>query len=236
MRMASEDRRRQLPWVALGLTVTLTAAIIFALWASSLSSRTAVAVAARDIPTGSTVEIDDLRAVEVGGGQGAGFVPMAELESVVGRTVRSSVPEGAVLHPSLLSSRSPIERGTAVIGAVLQAGEYPIAHLSPGQVVGLVFTSGNREFGTTAGNDRANPADPSFMADTFIRAEVAEVSEVLDTGQERLFVSLLASADDAVPITKAAAANQLRLILLPEESRPASSQLSHESPVTGGVR
>lgn len=84
MRMANEDRRRQLPWVALGLTVTLTAAIIFALWASSLSSRTAVAVAARDIPTGSAVAIDDLRAVEVASGQGAGFVPMAELDSVVG--------------------------------------------------------------------------------------------------------------------------------------------------------
>ena len=236
MRMASEDRRRQLPWVALGLTVTLTAAIIFALWASSLSSRTAVAVAARDIPTGSTVEIDDLRAVEVAGGQGAGFVPMAELESVVGRTVRSSVPEGAVLHPSLLSARSPIERGMALVGVVLQAGEYPIAHLSPGQVVGLVFTNENREFGTVAGNNRVNQADRPFMADTFIRAEVAEVSEVLDTGQERLFVSLLASADDAVPISKAAAANQLRLILLPEESRPASTPLSHESPVTGADR
>lgn len=30
MRMASEDRRRQLPWVIPGLTVILTAAIIFA--------------------------------------------------------------------------------------------------------------------------------------------------------------------------------------------------------------
>ena len=80
MRMASEDRRRQLPWVVLGLTVTLTAAIIFVLWAASLSSRTAVAVASRDIPTGSTVELDDLRAVEVAGGHGAGFVPMTDLD------------------------------------------------------------------------------------------------------------------------------------------------------------
>ena len=94
MRMASEDRRRQLPWVALGLTVTLTAAIIFALWASSLSNRTAVAVASRDIPTGSSIEIDDLRAVELASGQGAGFVPMTDLEAVVGHTVRAAIPEG----------------------------------------------------------------------------------------------------------------------------------------------
>ena len=79
MRMASEDRRRQLPWVILGLTVTLTAAIVFALWASSLSNRTAVAVAGRDMPTGSTVQVDDLRAVEMASGHGAGFVHLGEL-------------------------------------------------------------------------------------------------------------------------------------------------------------
>ena len=236
MRMASEDRRRQLPWVALGLTVTLTAAIIFALWASSLSSRTAVAVAARDIASGSTVEIDDLRAVEVASGQGAGFVPMAEVESVVGRTVRSSVPEGAILHPSLLSASSPIERGTAVVGAVLEPGEYPIAHLSPGQFVGVVFTSEHRESSTAAGASRANQTDFPVIANTLIRAEVTEVSEVLDSGRERLFVSLLASADDAVPISRAAAAKELRLILLPEESRPANTPQNRESTVTGAVR
>lgn len=42
MRMASEDRRRQLPWMALGLTSALTAAVIFALWTSPLRSRAAV--------------------------------------------------------------------------------------------------------------------------------------------------------------------------------------------------
>jgi len=141
MRMASEDRRRQLPWVALGLTVTLTAAIIFALWASSLSSRTAVAVASRDIAVGSTIEIDDLRAVEVASGQGAGFVPMAELESVLGHTVRSPIPEGTILHPGLLSASTPITGDMAVVGAVLHPGEYPITHLGPGQPVGVVITS-----------------------------------------------------------------------------------------------
>lgn len=236
MRMASEDRRRQLPWVALGLTVTLTAAIIFALWAASLSSRTAVAVAARDIASGSTVEIDDLRAVEVASGQGAGFVLMAELESVVGRTVRSSVPEGAVLHPGLLSESSPITRGTAVVGAVLEPGEYPIAHLSPGQLVGVVFTSENRESSTIAMANQTKQANSPVIANALISAEVAEVSEVLDSGRERLFVSLLASADDAVPISRAAAANELRLILLPEGSRPASKPLNRESTVTGAVR
>ena len=236
MRMASEDRRRQLPWVALGLAVTLTAAIIFALWASALSSRTAVAVVARDIPAGSTVQIDDLRAVEMASGQGAAYVPMTELESVVGRTVRSSIPEGAFLHPSFLSASSPIERGAAVVGAVLQAGEYPITHLSPGQFVGVVFTNVFREPGTTAKDNPANRADAPVVANILIRAEVAEISQVQDSGQESLFVSLLTSADDAVPISRAAAANELRLILLSEESRPVSSPLNHESTVTGAVR
>lgn len=223
MRMANEDRRRQLPWVALGLTVTLTAAIIFALWASSLSSRTAVAVAARDIPTGSTVAIDDLRAVEVASGQGAGFVPMAELDSVVGRTVRSSIPKGAILHPGLLSASSPIDRGAAVVGVVLQPGEYPIAHLSPGQPVGVVITSQSREPSVVGRTDQVGRAVSREPVDATIQATVAEASEVVESGRQALFLSLLASADDAVLISKAAASNELRLILLPDKT-PTTDQ------------
>ncbi|WP_420618109.1 SAF domain-containing protein [Candidatus Poriferisocius sp.] len=222
MRMASEDRRRQLPWVALGLTVTLTAAIIFALWASSLSSRTEVAVAARDISSGSTVEIEDLRAVEVASGQGAGFVPMADLEFVVGRTVRTSIPEGAIFHPGMLSTNSLIDRGAAVVGAVLQPGEYPIAHLSPGQPVGVVITSHSDQPNAVDRIDRVKRTASPDTLDAAIQATVAEVSEIRESGRQALFLSLLASADDAVVISKAAASNELRLILLPNKSQEAS--------------
>lgn len=217
MRMASEDRRRQLPLVVLGLTVTLTAAIIFALWASSLSNRTAVAVANRDIPTGSTVEIDDLRAVEVASGQGAAYVPMADFDALVGRTVRAAIPEGTILHPGLFSESSPIDGGMAVVGVVLQPGEYPIAHLGPGQPVGVVITR------------------PSATATTTTRATVAEVSEVLDSGRNALFISLLTSVDDVELVSSAAASNELRLILLPEESRSAVSRPIHQQTATKAV-
>ena len=233
MRMASEDRRRQLPWVALGLTVTLTAAIIFALWASSLSSRTAVAVASRDIAVGSTIGIDDLRAVEVASGQGAGFVPMAELESLLGHTVRSPIPEGTILHPGQLSASTPITGDMAVVGAVLSPGEYPITHLGPGQPVGVVITSEYHPQGAEGLNGQA--AAPSVTNST-TRATVAEVSEVLDSGREALFVSLIASGDDAVLISRAAASNELRLILLPGEPPSASGLPIHPTTVEEAVR
>ncbi len=217
MRMASEDRRRQIPWVVLGLTVTLTAAIIFALWASSLSNRTAVAVANRDIPAGSTVEIDDLRAVELASDQGAGFVPMADLESVVGRTVRAGIPEGTILHPGLLLSSSPIDGDMAMVGAVLHPGEYPIAHLGPGQPVGVVAVSESRSQYAATGHNPSHLTSFSGIAVETVRATVAEASEVMDSGQDALFVSLLVPVDDAVHISNVAANRELRLILLPEE-------------------
>ena len=235
MRMASEDRRRQLPWVVLGLTVTLTAAIVFALWASSLSNRTAVAVASRDIPTGSTVEIDDLRAVEMASGQGAEFVPMADLDFVVGRTVRAGIPEGTILHPGLLSSSSPIDGDMAMVGAVLHPGEYPIAQLGSGQPVGVVTISEHRGQYEATERSQANPASlPDVAVDT-IRATVAEVSEVLDSGQDALFVSLLVHVDDAVHISNSAANRELRLILLPEESPAANGPPIRQQAVAGEV-
>lgn len=235
MRMASEDRRRQLPWVILGLTVTLTAAIIFALWASSLSNRTAVAVAGRDIPTGSTVEIGDLRAVEMASGQGADFVPMADLDSVVGRTVRAAIPEGTILHPGLLSSSSPIDGDMAIVGAVLQPGEYPIAQLGPGQPVGVVTVSEQRGQYVSHDRNQTNLSSLPGVAVATTRATVAEVSEVLDSGQDALFVSLLVPADDAVHISNSAANRKLRLILLPEESSTADSPPIRRLAVAGAV-
>lgn len=235
MRMASEDRRRQLPWVILGLTVTLTAAIIFALWASSLSNRTAVAVAGRDMPTGSTVQVDDLRAVEMASGQGAGYVPMADLDSVVGRTVRAFIPEGTILHPELLSSSSPIDGNEAIVGAVLHPGEYPIAQLGPGQPVGVVTVSGQRDRYAAPDRNQTNLSSLPGGAVATVRATVAEVSEVLDSGQDALFVSLLVSAGDAVHISNSAANRELRLILLPEEPPTADSPPIREPAVAGAV-
>ena len=236
MRMESEDRRRQLPWVALGLTVTLTAAIVFALWASSLSSRTAVAVAGRNIASGSTIEIDDLRAVELASGQGAGYVPMADLDSLVGRTVRAAIPEGAILHPGLLSASSPVDQGMAVVGAVLEPGEYPIAGLGPGQSVGVVFASESRyEFAATE-RDQLALVPPVGAGSKPVRATVAEVSEVLESGRDALFVSLLASADDAVLIGNAAAFDELRLILLPGVSPPDDSLSANQQTRAGASR
>ena len=161
---------------------------------------------------------------------------MSDLDSVVGRTVRSAIPEGTILHPELLSTSSPIDQDMALVGVVLQAGGYPIAHLSPGQFVGVVFTSEDREPSAAGQDNRPNSAGRPSTADTFTRTKVAEVTKVLDSGQEALFVSLLASADDAVPISRAAASNELRLILLPGEPRPASGLPSHESTMTGAVR
>ena len=221
MRMANEDRRRQLPWVVLGLTVTLTAAIIFALWASSLSSRTAVVVAGRDIPAGAEVALDDLRAVEIASGPGADFVPMSDLKSVVGRTVRSAIPEGSALHPDLVSASSPLDRNMAVVGIVLQPGEYPIAHLSPGQTVGVVLTGDTQPNSVWDDSPATRAAASREEATAMARATVAEVSEVLESGQEALFASLLASVDDAIHISEAAAAGDVRLILLPEEPPPS---------------
>ncbi|WP_419918544.1 SAF domain-containing protein [Candidatus Poriferisocius sp.] len=218
--------------MVLGLTVTLTAAIIFALWASSLSKRTAVAVAGRDIPTGTTIEIDDLRAVEVAGGQGARFVPMSDLKSVVGYTVQATIPKGAILHPGLLSTRSPIEPDMAIVGVVLQPGEYPIAHLSPGQPVGVIFTRESPEPDITGESHRGTPSTITRST----RATVAEVNEMLESGRKILFLSLLVSAVDAESIGKAASAKELRLILLPEEHQSPGNEPNQQPTMIKAVQ
>jgi len=234
MRTASEEWRQRRGWVVLGLTTTLTAAIVFALWASSLSNRTAVVVAGRDIPSGSSIGAGDLRAVEVASDPGASLLPVSQMDSIIGRTVRSAIPEGTVLHPGLLSEGSPLASGEAVVGAVLQPGEYPIAHLDPGQQVGVVVT-GDHSADADGRHAQGGQPPPSMGAAT-ARATVAHISEVEDAGRRALFVSLLTAAKDAVHISNAAASRDLRLILLPAEPPAARDVSIHRSAAIGNDR
>ncbi|MCY4258170.1 MAG: SAF domain-containing protein [bacterium] len=212
MRTPTEDRPQQIPWIAFGLAITLSSAIIFALWAASLSNRTAVAVASQDIPAGSQITLKHLRAVEMAIGQGAAYVPIAEVDTLVGHVVRSHVAAGTVFHPDLLAARSEIDSNHAIVGVVLEPGEYPVAHLSSGQIVGLIITSKTHDVDPPQLNQRTNRLTAKPM-----QAKVVEVTQTDNTRDKALFVSLLAAIADAEPISRAAANGDLRLILLAQD-------------------
>ncbi len=218
MRRGTEDRPRQLPWIVVGLTITLTTAIIFALWASSLSNRTAVAVAARDIPAGSELALNDFRAVEMAISQGASYVPISKVGSLTGRVLRTAIPKGAIFHPELVSEHSNIADDQVIVGAVLEPGEYPVAHLNAGQTVGIIIAND----ANNAAEDRRWASTTQLQA-TNIRADVAEVTQMPDSARGLLFVSLMAAATDAEIISQAAASGELRLILLPQDAASAST-------------
>ncbi|MXW42934.1 MAG: hypothetical protein F4138_07615 [Acidimicrobiia bacterium] len=212
MPTASEDRPRQLPWITAGLAITLSTAIIFAIWASSLSDRTAVAVANRIIPAGSKIAVDDLRSVEMAVGQGATYIPITEIDSLLGHVVQTNIAEGTILHPGLISTRSAIGEDQAIAGVMLDPGEYPVAHLSPGQTVGVVLIDNP---------DLTNNNHSSITK--VVEAQVVEANVLPDSTRKALFVSLLASKKDAQLISQAAFNNEVRLILLSQTTTKASA-------------
>ncbi len=122
-----------------------------------------------------------------------------------------------------------------MVGAVLHPGEYPIAQLGPGQPVGVVTVSQSRGQYVTTGHSQANMTSLSGVAVETVRATVAEASEVMDSGQDALFVSLLVPVDDAVHISNAAANRELRLILLPEESPTRDGPPIRQQAIAGAV-
>jgi hypothetical protein len=200
---STPSRQRRRPWIALGLVMVFGAGLAFAAWSRSTSARVPVLVAARTIDAGEVVDAASLVTVEVNLGPGAQSVPVTERAAVVGRTARGPIPKGAVLAVGMLSDAAVIPDGSAVVGAVLAPGAYPVASLQPGDTVRLVAAAGS--------SSSAPVGAPSSDLGT---GSVWAVSDPGTPGAPGLFVSVLVPSDVAGAVSGAAGSGQLRLVLV----------------------
>jgi Flp pilus assembly protein CpaB len=203
VRVAGGQRQRQLPWVALGVLLVVMSMLGFALWSIQQAQRTPVLVAGREIDAGSVIERDDLELVSVGADAGLSVIDAGQEDLVIGATARGPIPAGTPLSPALVvPAAEAVPAGSAVVGAMLEAGEYPTSALQPGDRVKLIETA---------------PAGPAVERDQVVELAEATVwtGEPLDGSSRReLFVSLLVVETSAARVSSAAAAEQLRLVLV----------------------
>lgn len=192
-------RTRRVPWVAVGVILVLGGALGAGLLVQSAGDRVAVVVAARHISPGQVIEGADLRVVEVALDGPAEVVPAGRRGELVGQTAASLIPSGSMLSFGQVSADAALAPGTVVVGAMLGPGPLPVPNLRVGDTVRLL---------EVADPGRSGPSgSPLGVASVFM------VTSGTQPGTN--FVSLAVEEGLAQRVSDAAAAQRLRLVLLP---------------------
>lgn len=130
-------RRRQLPWVALGVLLVLGCTLVFAVASVRLGGGTEVLALTRPVAAGQVLSPGDLGAVRVSTGGGLGLVAATGEAAVVGRPAAVPLAAGSLLVGSDLGAPPASSAGFDVVAVALKAGQFP-PDLAPGDRVQVV--------------------------------------------------------------------------------------------------
>jgi len=183
---------------AAGMLLTfLSVATVTTLYARADDRITVVAVQAR-VPAGQPVTADDLTVVEVPADTALATVAADRAPELIGQVALSTLEPGMLLAPSLVAAQPLVPTGSAVVGATLKPGQYPVG-LRVGDKVRLVETP-------------ASSATQATPAVTRGLAQVVDLSEL--PGGTGVAVSLLVPDGSSVVLSSAGAAGRLSLAVV----------------------
>lgn len=197
-------RQKRPSWVVGGAVAVALAALIGGWVFASLSERTALLVAARDLGPGEVLSATDVRVVEVGRVGDVRAVTVATQDLVVGKAARGPIPAGTILNTGLFVDRSAvIPEGMVVVGAALEPGATPTGDLAPGDRVQVLAVEK-----VTGGTRQAEAAT------LLTSGSVWSVDAPTSGASSRVVVGLLVPAPAQAAVAQAAADGRLRLALV----------------------
>lgn len=202
-RLRGTKRRRSIPHLLLGALLVLVCAAAFLVVSLNSGNREAVLVLARPVSVGQVLDAQDLKQVNVAVGPGVSVVDTSQAASVVGKTMSTSLPAGALLTIDAVSGGGVPAAGQALAALSLKSGQFP-PEVSPGSSVSVVFVSGQ------AGG--ALQSLPTPGSTTVWPAVVTSVTSPPD--QQITVVSVQLSQAGARQVA-AVPAGQLSIVMLP---------------------
>jgi hypothetical protein len=186
-------RRVRIPQLVVGVWLTAGTALGFVLFHAASIERTAVLALADDVDRGQVLAVEDLQVVHVGTDDALAFTPADRSELLVGRAAVVALPAGTLVTVEQLAAGRTLVPGAGVVGLALSPGEFPTPRLAIGDLVNVVEVSDGLE----------------------VLIEAAEVVEVEPVGtQGQRFISVLAGEEAASRVAVAAAAGEVRLVLV----------------------
>lgn len=196
-------RRNRWSWSVIGVLAVAGSVLGFLVLNEALDERSPVLVAGRDIEAGAVITVEDVTVVPVGVGPGVELVERSQQDLVIGQRAGTRIAVGTPLSLSLIAVEDGVGPGESVVGAVLEAGEYPTSAMSVGDSVLLVSVP------SISGGDEA-PVEIG-------PARVWAIEALAEQAEPRFFVSLLVTDELQLAVAGAAGQDRLRVLLVDEE-------------------
>lgn len=198
---AAQRPRRNVRWIAAGVLAVCLGTLGSALMWGNLTQTEAVVMVTRTVYRDQVITATDLGVTSAVPAPGVAMVAAEQLAEVIGRTARTDLAAGTLLHPQGFGEPL-VGGGQALMGLRLPAGRLPSSDLPPGTAVLLVPVT----------RDPAQAPDgPS------ISARIATKAEELPDGATLLDVTVAQA--EAERVARLAAADQLSLLRVAESGR-----------------
>jgi hypothetical protein len=173
-----------------------------------------VLAAARELPAGTVITAQDLRAAELSG-SGLAAIPADKAGTLLGKTVLGAVPAGTLLNAGMVASAPPPGRGKIAVGLALEASQLPAAELTAARQVEIYRLPASTDAVPAAGNpDLAGAQQPTAGAGQVLvpRAQVLSVTPGSTGG---FLVTVEVDAALAAEVSTAGASGRVAVGLLP---------------------
>src|SRR4051794_8557338 len=158
-------RTRSWGLVVLAALLVVGTGLAVADWGLRVGDKESVLAVGQPIAKGQVIDRADLVSASVAGLDAA--IPVAELDSVVGKTASVDLVQGQVLTSAMFTSTPVPAAGESLIGLALDPTRVPGAGLDPGDVVDVVAVPGGDA-----------QVDPAALDPPEVLAAAAEVYDV----------------------------------------------------------
>jgi len=195
-------RTRSWGLVVLAALLVIGTGLAVAAWGLRVGDKESVLAVGHPIAKGQVIGREDLVSTSVAGIDAA--IPVADLDSVVGKTASVDLVQGQVLTSAMFTSSPVPAAGESLIGLALDPTRVPGAGLDPGDVVDVVLVPG--------GDDAQ--VDPPALDTPEVLAAAAEVYDVGGTATAggQVLVTLVVDAKDAARIAAYSTQNRIAVV------------------------
>ncbi len=173
----------------------------------------AVVAAARELPPGTVITAQDLRAAELSG-SGLAAIPADKAGTLLGKTVLGAVPAGTLLNAGMVASAPSPGAGQVAVGLALEASQLPAAELAAGRQVEIYRLPASTD-PVPALEGVGSAGEPQASAPAGVLVPRAQVLSVTPGSNGGFLVTVEVDAARAVDVSTAAALGRVAVGLLP---------------------
>ncbi|MFD9306328.1 hypothetical protein ACFWCB_27345 [Streptomyces sp. NPDC060048] len=211
-RLPSTGRERKPALAALAVLLILVGALGATVLVLRAGERIEVVRISADVAAGKSVTDDTMSPVLVADDPAVHYVRWEQREALKALQAKNSLVKGTIAIGEMFSEGKGLPDGKAFVGLSLKDGQYP-AGLKAGDHVAAYRVSA----------DAAKPAGNAAAEANTLLVRDAKVNDVFVSdgktiGNGNLPVTVMVSANEIAPLTQAAAAGQVSLVLIPSAS------------------